>query len=96
MDYHFEDRSFQRAEYLIDPAAYRSRARTWEQRELTMAYRIIAGAEVFAGHAASGQGVLWWCSTTAFSAKAVQRLDALDEAVIRIQFSVAEMDDLGL
>src|SRR4051794_8837540 len=51
---HFDDRSFHQAEYLLDPAAYRTRAPTWEQREQSTAYRIIAGAEVFAAHATSG------------------------------------------
>lgn len=93
---HFNDRSFHQAEYLLDPASYRTQAQTWEQREQTMAYRIIAGAEVFAEHATTGQGFRWRCSTTKFLATAVERIDALDVTAARREFSVAEMDDLGL
>ncbi|WP_330186190.1 hypothetical protein KZZ52_49035 [Dactylosporangium sp. AC04546] len=92
---HFEDRSFQQAEYLLDPMAYRA-ARTWEERERTVAYRIIAGDQAFAEHATSGQGFAWRCSTTAFLATAVERIDALDVAAVRAEFSVVEMDRLGL
>lgn len=89
-------RSFQQAEYLLDPVAYRSRVRTWEQREQTMSYRIVFGAERFTEHAISGQGIPWRCSTTAFLAAAEARIDELDVAAIRREFSVAEMDSLGL
>ena len=93
---HFEDRSFDQAEYLLDPAAYRTRAQTWEQRERSMAYRIVAGAEVFADHAVSGQGFRWRCSSTHFLATAAERIDTLDVIAARREFSVAEMVDLGL
>jgi hypothetical protein len=61
-----------------------------------MAYRIIAGAEVFADHAMTGQGFRWRCSTAEFLAAAAARIDHLDVAAARSAFSVAEMDDLGL
>ena len=93
---HFGGRSFQQAEYLLDPVAYRTRARTWAERERTTAYRTIFGGEVFAEHATSGQGFRWRCSTNAFLAEAVQRIDDLDVAAVRREFSVAEMHDLGL
>ncbi|WP_327000130.1 hypothetical protein OHA72_34010 [Dactylosporangium sp. NBC_01737] len=92
---HFGDRSFQQAEYLLDPVAYRG-ARTWQERERSTAYRIVAGDEAFAGHARSGQGFPWRCSTAGFLAAAVRRIDGLDVAAARREFSVAEMDDLGL
>ncbi|MET7399723.1 hypothetical protein ABZS66_40200, partial [Dactylosporangium sp. NPDC005572] len=81
--------------YLLDPVAYRA-VRTWEERERTVAYRIVAGDQAFATHATSGQGFAWRCSTTAFLAAAVERIDALDVAAVRAEFSVVEMDDLGL
>ena len=93
---HFDDRSFHQAEYLLDPAAYRTGAQTWEQREQSMAHRIIAGAEVFAEHATSGQGFRWRCSTTAFLTMAAEQIDTLDVIAARREFSVAEMDALGL
>ena len=92
---HFGDRSFQQAEYLLDPLAYRA-SRTWEQRELTMAYRIVHGDEPFATHARSGQGMPWRCSSAAFLAAAVQRIDSLDVAAVRREFSIAEMARLGV
>ncbi|MGA5304610.1 hypothetical protein ACPCHT_32195 [Nucisporomicrobium flavum] len=92
---HFGDRSQQQAEYLLDPAAYRT-IRTWQERESSLAYRIINGDEVFAEHATSGQGFPWRCSTQAFLAAAVAQIDGLDTTVARREFSVAEMADLGL
>jgi hypothetical protein len=92
---HFGDRSFQQAEYLLDPVAYRA-VLTWQERERTTAYRIVAGDEPFAEHARSGQGFAWRCSTAAFLGAAVRRVDALDVAAVRREFSVAEMDDLGV
>lgn len=93
---HFGDRSFRQAEYLLDPVAYRTQARTWQERERTMVYRIINGAEAFAGHATSGQGFRWRCSTKRFLAAAVQRIDTLDIAGVRREFSVAEMASIGV
>jgi hypothetical protein len=92
----FGDRSYQQAEYLLDPAAYRSRARTWEARERTTEYRVIHGEEYFAEHARSGQGIRWRCSSSAFLAGAVATIDGLDVGAVRREFSVAEMDRLGL
>ena len=94
--YHFGDRSFRQAEYLLDPVAYRAEGRTWEERKQTMAYRVVTGAETFAEHATSGTGFPWRCSTTAFLTAAVERIDNLDVAAVRREFSVAEMDNLGL
>jgi hypothetical protein len=93
---HFDGRCFQQAEYLLNPVAYRTQARTWRERERTVAYRIVTGDDVFADHARTGQGFPWRCSTTAFLVAAVQRIDSLDVDTVRQQFSVAEMDALGL
>ena len=93
--HHFVDRSQQQAEYLLDPVAYRT-MQTWQEREASMAYRIIHGDEVFAEHALSGQGFRWRCSTKTFLTAAVDRIDSLDLTAIRREFSVAEMADLGL
>ncbi|MEU8606409.1 hypothetical protein AB0C29_00145 [Actinoplanes sp. NPDC048791] len=93
---HFDGRCFQQAEYLMDPVAYRTQARTWRERERTVAYRIVTGDDVFADHARTGQGFAWRCSTKAFLVAAVQHLDSLDVDAVRQGFSVAEMDALGL
>ena len=93
---HFGGRSFDQAEYLLDPVAYRTGAQTWKERERTVAYRTVFGDEFFAEHARSGQGFRWRCSTTPFLAAAVERVDGLDTAAVRREFSVAEMDALGL
>jgi hypothetical protein len=93
---HFDGRCFQQAEYLLDPLAYRTQARTWHERERTVAYRIVTGDDVFADHARTGQGFPWRCSTSAFLVAAVQRLDSLDVDAVRQEFSVAEMDASGL
>lgn len=93
---HFHGRCFQQAEYLLDPVAYRTQARTWRERERTMAYRIVTGDDVFADHARTGQGFPWRCSTSAFLVAAVQRIDSLDVDAVRQEFSVAEMDTLGM
>jgi hypothetical protein len=61
-----------------------------------MAYRIVHGDEPFAAHATSGQGMLWRCSSAAFLAAAVQRIDSLDVAAVRREFSIAEMARLGV
>lgn len=92
---HFGDRSFHQAEYLLDPAAYRE-IRSWQQRERSIAYRIVNGDEVFAEHARTGQGFVWRCSTAAFLAEAVARIDGLDVAAARREFTDAEMDELGI
>jgi hypothetical protein len=92
---HFGSRSFHQAEYLLDPASHRQ-IQTWEEREETLPYRIIHGDETFAEHAQGGQGPLWRCSTTEFLTDAVRYIDNLDPAVVRQQFSVTEMADLGV
>jgi hypothetical protein len=92
----FSGRSFRQAEYLLDPFAYRDPTQTWEQREQTLVYRTIFGAEIFAEHATSGQGFHWRCSTAAYLSAAARRIDELDVAAARRQFSVIEMDDLGV
>jgi len=92
---HFGSRSYEQAEYLLDPAAFRV-IRGWEDRERSLPYRIIQGDTVFAPHAQGGQGPLWRCSTKSFIADAVQHIDALDVAAVRAQFTVAEMVDLGV
>ncbi|MFC4038570.1 hypothetical protein ACFO1B_09085 [Dactylosporangium siamense] len=88
---HFGDRSFQQAEYLLDPAAYRA-----GHGAPSAEYRIIGGDEVFAGHATSGQGFPWRCSSAAFLEVAVRRVDALDVDAARREFSAAEMVELGV
>jgi hypothetical protein len=92
---HFDDRSHQQAEYLLDPARYRE-AQTWEDREQTQTYRILFGDMMFAEHAQSGQGMPWRYSTAAFLRTAVDYIDNLDVAAARREFSVAEMADLGV
>lgn len=93
---HFPDRSFHQAEYLLDPVAYRTRVRTWAERERSMAFRMVAGAEPFARHAAAGVELRWRCSPAAFLATAVHRIDTLEVAAVRREFSVAEMHSHGL
>jgi hypothetical protein len=90
---HFGDRSFEQAEYLLDPVAYRADRGSPER---SAAYRIIGGDEVFAGHATSGQGFPWRCSTSAFLTEAVRHVDALDVEAARREFSAAEMVELGV
>ena len=92
---HFADRSFDQAEYLLDPSAYRS-ASSWEEREREVAHRVIQGDEVFARHASSGQGLAWRCSTFAFLVTAVEEIDTLPVDARRREFSVAEMVHLGV
>jgi Domain of unknown function (DUF1877) len=92
---HYPDRSFQQAEYLLDPVAYRAIS-TWKQRERSMPYRVVFGDAVFAEHATSGQGSTWRCSTGRFLAEAAQLIDGLDIGRVRSEFSVAEMDEWGL
>ena len=92
---HFADRSFQQAEYLLDPVGFR-RAHSWAQRERTTAYRTVHGDEVFAEHATSAQGMTWRCSSTAFLSDALDRIDALDLAAARQEFSVADMIAQGV
>ena len=92
---HFPGRSFQQAEYLLDPVAYRAQP-TWERRERSMPYRVMFGDAVFAEHATSGQGPRWRCSTRRFLADAAQLIDELDVPRVRSEFSVGEMADLGL
>jgi hypothetical protein len=91
----YPDRSYQQAEYLLDPDGYR-RLTSWEDRERSMPYRIIEGDEEFAAHAVGVQGVRWRCSTAGFLARAVGVIDALDPAGARAEFSVAEMAELGV
>lgn len=92
---HFDDRSFMQAEYLLDPAAYRH-ARTWEQHEKTTSYRIIRGAETFLYDNTGFRGPAWRCSSAEFLDTAVKHLDELDAPAVRREFTVAEMDELGL
>jgi hypothetical protein len=91
----FVGRSHDQAEYLIDPAA-RRRVRNWIERERSLPHRIIFGDRPFAPHATSGQGISWRCSTSVFLAEAATRIDAIDAAAVRREFSVAEMLELGL
>lgn len=87
---HFEDRSFNQAEYLLDPAGYRALT-DWPDREQSLPYRIIHGDQVFADHARGCQGLHWRCSTAAFLADAVALIDTTPLDQVREQFSVAEM-----
>jgi hypothetical protein len=93
--WNFPGRSYGQAEYLLDPAGYRMRT-SWPERERSLPYRIIEGAEVFAVHATGGQGIPWRCSTMAFLAEAVMTIDALDPVAARREFSVADMVALGV
>jgi hypothetical protein len=90
--YEFGDRSFDQAEYLFDPVAFRAAG----DDEVTPANGIIFGAEPFAAHAKGGQGVPWRCSGGAYLKAAANTIDSLDVATVRGQFSVAEMHDLGV
>lgn len=92
---HFPGRSFQQAEYLLDPVACRAMS-TWEQRERSVPYRVVFGDALFAEHANSGQGPRWRCSTASFLRWAAQLIDGLNLAQLRSEFSVAEMAGLGL
>jgi hypothetical protein len=92
----FPGRNHEQVEYLLDPAAFRDPQRTWEQREQSPEYRAVRGAEPFADHATSGQGVAWRCSTPAHLSEAVKLIDSLDADTVRRDFSVAEMAELGV
>ncbi|MFG1877196.1 DUF1877 family protein [Sphaerisporangium sp. NPDC049003] len=89
----FPDRSYNQAEYLLDPAAYRKLS-DWPKRELSLPYRIIQGDRRFADR--GNLGVPWRCSTTSFLAEAAATIDALDVAAARQEFSVVEMSTLGV
>ncbi|GIF39033.1 DUF1877 family protein [Actinoplanes xinjiangensis] len=91
----FPGRNHEQAGYLLDPAAYRA-DRTRRQAEQTRAHRAVFGAEVFADHARSGQGVTWRCSTAAQLTDAVRLIDELDVVAARRGFSVAEMAEIGV
>jgi len=91
----FSDRSFDQAEYLLDPVAHR-RQTSWQERQRSLPYRIIHGDQEFASFARGGQGVPWRCSTAAFLAESAATIDAIDVAANRREFSVAEMHDLGI
>ena len=93
--WNYPDRSYGQAEYLLDPAGYRTLV-SWQERERSLPYRIIEGEQRFAAHAVGGQGVAWRCSTAAFLAEAVAVIDGLDPAAVSREFSVAEMDELGV
>jgi hypothetical protein len=88
--YPFPDRSYQQAEYLIDPAGRRALT-SWVERERSLNYRIIHGDEPFADHAVADQGHPLRCSTTAFLTEAAARIDAIDDDAARREFSVARM-----
>ena len=91
----FPDRSYEQAEFLLDPVAYRSLS-SWEQRERSLPLRIIQGDGYFAEHATATQGVPWRCSTAGFLARAAATIDAFDPATARREFSVAEMAAHGV
>jgi Domain of unknown function (DUF1877) len=86
----YPDRSYHQAEYLLDPAGYR-RLTSYEERELTMPYRIVQGDKEFAWHARGAQGIPWRYSTNDFLIEAVLTIDAVDPAAARREFSVADM-----
>jgi hypothetical protein len=86
----FGSRNHAQAEYLLDPVAYRARF----PRSRT--HQAVLGAEIFAEHATSGQGITWRCSTAARLTDAVRLIDELDVAAVRREYSVAEMAALGV
>ncbi|MEU4538150.1 DUF1877 family protein [Streptosporangium sp. NPDC023825] len=89
----FPDRSYEQAEYLLDPADYR-KVNSWPERERSLPYRIIQGDRRFADH--EDLEAPWRCSTTSFLAEAAATIDALDVAAVRQEFSVVEMRNLGV
>lgn len=91
----YPSRGHEQAEYLLDPVG-RRRIGSWAERERSLPYRVVHGDRPFAEHARAGQGVAWRCSTAGFLAEAGDRIDALDVAAVRREFSVAEMIDLGV
>ncbi|MEV5573006.1 DUF1877 family protein [Spirillospora sp. NPDC052269] len=93
--WHSGARGYERAEYALDPAAYR-RLDGHEERERSLPYRIIHGDRHFADHTADGQGMPWRCSTRVFLVEAADAIEALDEAVVRREFSIQEMVGLGV
>lgn len=93
--WNYPDRSYVQAEYLLDPAGFRALS-SWQERERSAPYRIVQGQEWFAAHATSGQGIAWRCSTAGFLAEAAAVIDACDPGVVRREFSVAEMYELGV
>jgi hypothetical protein len=92
---HFQDRSFQQAEYLLGPAGYRALT-GWPDRERSLPFRRVHGDQVFADHARGTQGVHWRCSTAAFLADAADLIDATSLPDVRGQFSVADMAAGGI
>lgn len=91
----FPGRAQQQAEYLLDPVAFR-RLGSFGERERTLAYRIAHGDQRFAEHAVAGQGAPWRCSHSDFLAVAAARIDAIDVAAVRAEYSVAEMYEMGV
>ncbi|WP_430788801.1 hypothetical protein [Actinoplanes sp. G11-F43] len=72
----FEGRNHQLAEHLLDPIG----------RDPDPAHRAIFGAERFAEHAVSGQGIGWRCSTAAQLSEAVRLIDGLDVEAARVSY----------
>jgi hypothetical protein len=88
----FPGRTQEQAEYLLDPVGFR-RVTTYEERGRSVPHRIVFGDRPFADHARGGQGVPWRCSASRFLAEAAARIDAVDAAAARREFSVADMVD---
>lgn len=91
----YPDRSYEAAEFVLDPAAWRA-ATDWETRERSIAHRIIHGDHYLADHAMGGQGVRWRGSRAAFLYQAADTIDRLDLVAARRAFSLPELDDLGV
>ncbi|WP_433326224.1 DUF1877 family protein [Spirillospora sp. CA-294931] len=93
--WHSGARDYGQAEYALDPVRYRS-ARDYSERERSLAYRVVQGDRPFGEHAVATQGIPWRCSERAFLLEAADVIEALDEAFVRREFSVAEMVALGV
>jgi hypothetical protein len=91
----FPGRTWMQAEYLLDPVDFRRPGR-YDGDERPLPYRIVHGDQRFAEHAIAGQGAPWRCSHSDFLAVAAARIDAIDVAAVRAEYSVAEMYEMGV
>ncbi|WP_250032353.1 DUF1877 family protein [Paractinoplanes maris] len=93
---HCNGRAWMQGEYVFDPGQWRSEVGRSDERRKTMAHCIIRGDAVFADETAPDLGIPWRCSTAGFLTEVVERIDRLDVAAARHEFSVAEMVQLDL
>jgi hypothetical protein len=90
----YPDRSYEVAEWVLDPRARRA-IRDWATRERSTAFRIITGDHDLAEHATGVHGIRWRGSRATFLRAAADTIDRLDVDAARAEFSVAELSDRG-